>query len=241
MTEITPSDDSSNRSQYTGRENEGNGLYFLRARYYSPTLGRFINEDPLGVAGGDVNSYAYVLDNPTNYTDPLGLNVTIKQYKGAGGNPGGHIGIAVNSDQTAGFYPQNDSDGLIQTFLAGPPNWGRVNQDDPAGTRVVEDSMVIYTTPEQDAAIQTYIDQMKNSNWNYYYVWNIKLFGRNCSGFVEDALAAGHITSLDTMWPRKLMRNLHEQFDKRPYQFVLPNGGPAGIPPDWAQRLGHTR
>jgi RHS repeat-associated protein len=48
---------SSNRSQYTGRENEGNGLYFLRARYYSSLLGRFISEDPLGFDGGNFNLY----------------------------------------------------------------------------------------------------------------------------------------------------------------------------------------
>ncbi|MGZ4828196.1 MAG: RHS repeat-associated core domain-containing protein, partial [Candidatus Angelobacter sp.] len=36
---------NSNAFQYTGRENEGNGLYFYRARYYSPLVGRFINED----------------------------------------------------------------------------------------------------------------------------------------------------------------------------------------------------
>jgi RHS repeat-associated protein len=64
---------SANPSQYTGRDNEGNGLYFYRARYYSPRLGRFISEDPLGVAGGDLNFYAYVFDNPTNLTDPSGL------------------------------------------------------------------------------------------------------------------------------------------------------------------------
>ena len=46
---------NSNVFQYTGRENEGNGLYFYRGRYYSPFLGRFISEDPLGLDGGDVN------------------------------------------------------------------------------------------------------------------------------------------------------------------------------------------
>jgi len=64
---------NANPSQYTGRENEGNGLYFYRNRYYSPLLGRFINEDPLGFGGGDVNFYAYVGDSPTNLVDPLGL------------------------------------------------------------------------------------------------------------------------------------------------------------------------
>jgi RHS repeat-associated protein len=44
---------NTNEFQYTGRENEGNGPYFYRARYYSPLLGRFISQDPLGFAGGD--------------------------------------------------------------------------------------------------------------------------------------------------------------------------------------------
>lgn len=56
----------------TGRENEANGLYYYRARYYSPLLGRFISQDPLGFAAG-VNSYAYVSDSPTNLKDATGL------------------------------------------------------------------------------------------------------------------------------------------------------------------------
>lgn len=65
---------SSNPSQYTGRENDGTGLYYYRARYYSPTLQRFISEDPIGFAGGDTNLYAYVSNSPCNATDPTGNN-----------------------------------------------------------------------------------------------------------------------------------------------------------------------
>jgi len=64
---------SGNSFQYTGRENDGTGLYYYRARYYHPSLGRFIREDPLGFAGGDVNRYAYILNAPTNDKDPTGL------------------------------------------------------------------------------------------------------------------------------------------------------------------------
>jgi RHS repeat-associated protein len=70
-TSVTGTGDG-NEFQYTGRENEGNGLYFYRARYYSPLLGRFVSEDPLGFAGGDVNAYRYVLDTPTILNDPSG-------------------------------------------------------------------------------------------------------------------------------------------------------------------------
>jgi RHS repeat-associated protein len=40
-----------NTQQYTGRETDGAGLQYNRARYYSPTLQRFISEDPLGFVG----------------------------------------------------------------------------------------------------------------------------------------------------------------------------------------------
>ncbi|MGZ4828200.1 MAG: RHS repeat-associated core domain-containing protein [Candidatus Angelobacter sp.] len=61
---------NANEFQYTGRENEGNGLYFYRARYYSPMLGRFINEDPIGFGGG-TNFYSYVFDSPTISSTPV--------------------------------------------------------------------------------------------------------------------------------------------------------------------------
>jgi RHS repeat-associated protein len=62
-----------NSLQFAGRENDRTGLYHYRTRYYDPALHRFISEDPIGVAGGDVNLYAYALNSPTNFTDALGL------------------------------------------------------------------------------------------------------------------------------------------------------------------------
>jgi len=46
---------------------------YYRARYYDPTIGRFISEDPAGFAGSGTNSYAYVRNSPINLIDPLGL------------------------------------------------------------------------------------------------------------------------------------------------------------------------
>lgn len=62
-----------NPFQFTGRENDGTGLYYYRARYYNPHLGRFLNEDPLRFGGGDINLFAYANNNPVILTDPSGL------------------------------------------------------------------------------------------------------------------------------------------------------------------------
>jgi RHS repeat-associated protein len=57
---------------YTGREYDAEtGLYHYRARTYSPSLGRFLQRDPVDTED-QVNLYAYVGNNPVNRTDPSG-------------------------------------------------------------------------------------------------------------------------------------------------------------------------
>jgi RHS repeat-associated protein len=63
---------STNAFQFTGRENDGTGLQYNRARYYSPALQRFISEDPLGAQGSGDNVYAYAENSPTVLSDPTG-------------------------------------------------------------------------------------------------------------------------------------------------------------------------
>jgi RHS repeat-associated protein len=70
-TRVTGTDDTAFR--FTGREDDGaTNLYYYRARYYSPQLGRFISEDPLRLSAGP-NPYAYAVGNPLQWADPLGL------------------------------------------------------------------------------------------------------------------------------------------------------------------------
>jgi RHS repeat-associated protein len=58
---------------FTGREwDPETNLYYYRARYYDPKVGRFISEDPIGFDGG-VNFYGYADAGPTTATDPSGL------------------------------------------------------------------------------------------------------------------------------------------------------------------------
>jgi len=76
-----------NPFSYTGREADGTGLAYYRARYYNPQLQRFVSEDPIGFAGEDTNLYSYVFNDPMSSIDPLGLGkigATIKIVKRVG-------------------------------------------------------------------------------------------------------------------------------------------------------------
>ncbi|TAJ39441.1 MAG: hypothetical protein EPO55_12385 [Reyranella sp.] len=58
---------------YTGqRVDPESGLYYYRARHYSPDWGRFTQPDPVGYQGG-ANLYAYAYNDPLNLLDPEGL------------------------------------------------------------------------------------------------------------------------------------------------------------------------
>jgi RHS repeat-associated protein len=62
-----------NSFRYTGREFDSEtNLYYYRARYYDPTAGRFLSEDPLQLVFSD-SQYQYAAANPITRNDPLGL------------------------------------------------------------------------------------------------------------------------------------------------------------------------
>ncbi|HUB88265.1 MAG TPA: RHS repeat-associated core domain-containing protein, partial [Dyella sp.] len=89
---VTPSDTTTgftNPYQYTGREADIPGLYYYRARYYSPMMGGFISEDPITFGGKQLSFYAYVADDPLDNTDPLGLAPGNNGERGWSGNAGG--------------------------------------------------------------------------------------------------------------------------------------------------------
>jgi RHS repeat-associated protein len=66
---------------YTGKERDATGLYYFNARYYDPSVGRFITEDP---ARNGLNWFVYCNNNPLSRTDPSGLWASIGAQNAAG-------------------------------------------------------------------------------------------------------------------------------------------------------------
>ncbi|MCB1124264.1 MAG: RHS repeat-associated core domain-containing protein, partial [Verrucomicrobiae bacterium] len=103
------------RYVYAGREWDGaTELYYNRARYLDPRLGRFISADPSGFASGDYNFYRYANNNGANFRDPSGLAYI--------GNPPDYLRRIVDADaagrreQWARFFSLGSTGGREAAF-----------------------------------------------------------------------------------------------------------------------------
>jgi RHS repeat-associated protein len=91
---------------FTGREwDPETGLYYYRARYYDPRIGRFLSEDPIGFAGG-LNLYSYVANDPVARLDPSGENPIVVVVAGAAIVVGAIAVVSPNFREWLGFTGQ---------------------------------------------------------------------------------------------------------------------------------------
>lgn len=134
--QIIAGDTSLSRYLYTGRDYDATtGMQYNRARWYDSGTGRWLSEDPLGFGDGP-NPFIYVRNNPTNLTDPSGLESEDNSGGNSGGGGGGGGGgsggpppSGDNPDDDGGWWnPEDEGDegeGDDEDFLLpqdGPPD-----------------------------------------------------------------------------------------------------------------------
>jgi RHS repeat-associated protein len=89
-----------------GLHDRDTGLVKFGHRDYDPAIGRWVAKDPIFFAGGDIDLYGYVENDPVNFVDPWGLLVQVHSR-----NVGGTLGAGAHTNITV-----TDSFGVTRTY-----------------------------------------------------------------------------------------------------------------------------
>jgi RHS repeat-associated protein len=221
---------STNPYQYGGRENDGGGLQYNRARYYSPGTAQFISRDPLGFAGSGPALYAYASGDPMDHADPSGLHSVGDDLANFAMNAAASV-LSGGKDSGGGGEDIAPGEGGSGGRGGEPPQGGRAP---PSGEEPPEnDSVVLGHYPEY---LQT-AEQVGGRTFNVpEEVWNAMSPEEQWAAnqrFLDRAIARGSDFELAT--PAEAARE--GSFYERELQYLTSKGysvGPDGttmIPP----------
>lgn len=195
-----------NRFMFTGREYLPSiGLYDYRNRTYSPTMGRFIEVDPLRLSAGDLNMYRYVGNGVLRWTDPMGLYTEYIYWTpmGIGASFYGHASIIINGvsfswgkniDNYFGLAGDNMDISSAESYIA-----KRDDLSDGFG-------IILELSEEQELALEEYFWNLSIDDDMYI------LFSNNCMQVIERGLQSVGVDVNAWFTPESLFYVLQSMF-----------------------------
>lgn len=191
------------------------GLIQNYFRDYDPAIGRYVESDPIGLAGG-VNAFAYVGSRPISAIDSIGLDalVIIGDRRSGSINVLGHVSIAVTGGGLFSFGTGDRCGGPVLSFLQ-----SQAQARDQLMIRIP-------ATKDQDARMLQYLRQFGSC-------LSVPVLPDNCAARVESALLAGGVPLEDPAYsgvpaplPASLVRALLTlAYTGRASGVTVPQGG----------------
>ncbi len=185
------------------------GTWYNGFRDYDPVTGRYMQSDPIGLAGG-LNTYGYVGGNPVGATDPTGQDIAFIINGATEGNPFGHSAIAITG---AGVYSYGNG------VAAGSSLNAYLYREAPRRDTVI---YVKKTTSAQDAAALKYLSSFRSTRLPH---WTLGILtGNTCSNRVAEAGSAAGIPLNNTSFPRGLFGDLNSNYGGKTDNYFVPQG-----------------
>ena len=188
-----------NPYRFTGRELDSEtGLYYYRARYHDPSIGRFISEDPISFRGSGTNFYGYVRNNPLSWVDPYGFSGWLIIYS-SGASPGANSSMGLVAGHSwISFTPNGGTTATYGTWGNNPGGRGNGLQTNLELYLEAGASRIVYLSDAEQAALMAFIMQVASMGPNG---WSLT---GPCSSFASAAWDAATNELLNPYGPAGL-------------------------------------
>ena len=207
-----------NRIRYTGQQyDELTEQYYLRARYYNPVAGRFMQEDVY--QGDGLNLYAYCGNNPVVYDDPSGYAST---SIGKACPPQGKISESV--DETSYGKSSSNCMELVPYYPA--------NNGAESGTATINPSDIRFSQSSVNGASEI-IDSMKAKGWDGDPIDVVRMPDGNLTTIDNTRVLAARYAEID------VQANVHAFDEVLPQDLDLIERltTPKGVPQTWGDAV----